>query len=101
MVTLIALGIYAAFWTAIWLLGPARHARATSTPTRQAKGFTAVCALLVRACLPRRTPAPPAVTAPSGVVVTPTGNRDELAWSALDDLQLTRLLSNAARGTTA
>lgn len=101
MVILITLVIYSALWAAIWLLGPAAHARASSTAAEPARGSSAVCALLVRARQPRRTPSPSAGNASPDGGVSPTGTQAGLAWTALDDLQLTRLLSDAARSPNA
>lgn len=99
MVILITLVVFLAFWAVLRLLGQAQRARTMSTSTEPTKGSTTVSALLMRARQRRGTPSPPANTPPQNGAVRPTSTQDGLTWTALDDLQLTRLLTDAAQGT--
>lgn len=58
----------------LWHVARTHHARASIPPT----------------CVPAES---------SGSVPSSTDKDDGLTWSALDDLQLTRLLNESARGT--
>lgn len=98
MIILFALVILLASWTATQLLRRAARARTAAASTRHAgRPYATVSALLRRAGTPVRQ-APAGAELPSGASSSP-GTQDGLTWTALDDLQLTRLLTDAARRT--